>query len=484
MKWTLHIGTETFAGSDGTVNVGNPGWKWNGRPTWADGDTVTVKMTTTHPGAPTGFTAEENDANGTGVTLSWRAPTSAGTEPITKYQYRHGGLAYGSWQLWTDVSGGARVTSTTVTMPYAWPDATYPFQLRAVSDQGDGLWSEIARASVVDERGGLQVSDTSAYEGYEDTPGGRERNIGDTNMLRFDITIDPPAGAGNWIEVVLSTRDGTAVKGEDYGRGIYVPRDPPDENDYFGRWKGITNFRFEGNQTSESVYVQIYDDHVEDSGETMELEAQIHRVSGLDWHDRPPPTKTTGVGTILNDEEIGQNARASVADVEAREADGEMDFTITLSEPVSADVSVSYRTHDRLGGRGQRLHRDKGLGRLLRRKRQRKPSRCRSSTTTSTSSRENFEFQLRDFINLSGGSGASGTIIDEDVTTLTAEFRNMPSSHEGRRRGVLVPAEVQPEGHHQVPGDGRPRLRGHQRRRERRAPRRQPAGPLADHRRA
>ena len=38
---------------------------------------------------------------------------------------------------------------------------------------------------------------------------------------------------------------------------------------------------------------------------------------------------------------------------------------------------------------------------------------------------------IGDFINLSGGSGATGTIIDEDVTALTAEFRSMPSSHEG-----------------------------------------------------
>ena len=429
VKWTLHIGTETFTGTDAAVETTNPGWKWNGRPTWADGNTVRVKLTTTYPGPPDTFHATEIDPNGTGVRLRWTAPTSAGSEPISKYQYRHGGLAYGSWQEWQDIAG-ADNTETTVTMPYAWPDATYPFQMRAYSDEGDGLWSPVEQVAVVDERGGLQVSDTSAYEGYEDTPGGRERNIGDTNMLRFDVSIDPPAGAGNWIEVTLSTRDGTAVKGEDYGRGIYVPRDPPDANDYFGRWEGITQFRFEGSETSQSVYVQIYDDHVEDSGETMELKAHIHRVSGLDWQERPPPVKTTGVGTILNDEEIGQNSRASVTDVEAREADGEINFIITLSEPVSADVSVLYRTRDNSAVAGDDYTETRGWTDFL------------GGETTKTitvpllddnvdEEREDFDFQLRDFINLSGGSGGTGTIIDEDVTALTAELQNMPSSHEG-----------------------------------------------------
>ena len=249
-------------------------------------------------------------------------------------------------------------------------------------------------------------------------------------MLKFDITIDPPAGTGNWIEVTLSTRDGSAIEGQDYGGGIFIPRDPPDPNHYFGRWKGITHFRFEDNETKQSVYVPVYDDHIEDSGETMQLDAHIHRVQGLEWHDRPPPRKTTGIGTIYNDEEVGQSSRASVASVEAREADGEMDFTITLSEPVSADVSVLYRTSDNTAVAGKDYTETKGWAEFL------------SGDTTKTitvpiidddvdEEREKFDFELRDFINLSGGSGATGTIIDEDVTALTAEFLNMPSSHEG-----------------------------------------------------
>ena len=266
----------------------------------------------------------------------------------------------------------------------------------------------------------------------------QERNIGDANMLRFDITIDPAPGTGNWIEVTLSTRDGSAVKGEDYGRGIFVPRDPPDPNGYSGRWKGITHFRFEDNETTQSVYVRVIDDHVEDSGETMELDAHIHRVQGLEWHDRPPPRKTTGIGTIYNDEEVGQNSRASVADVEAREADGEMDFTITLSEPVSADVSVLYRMRDGSAVAGADYTETRGWAEFL--------AGDRAKTITVPiidddvdEQRENFDFQLRDFINLSGGSGATGTIIDEDVTApppATTWARRGGPGHRRRAHGA------------------------------------------------
>ena len=429
-NWTLHVGSSEFTEAAADPDTGLDEWRWTTYPALNDGQTVVVTLTTTEPGAPVRFVANDITPDGPVVRMLWTEPQSVGANAITAYQYRRGELKRGSYNEWTDIPGGGQANSFELHMPYAWPDATYPFQMRAVNGVGAGLWTPFSQAEVVDERDGLQVSDTSAYEGYEDTAGGRERNIGDANMLKFDITIDPPAGTGNWIEVTLSTRDGTAVKGQDYGRGIYVPRDPPDTNDYFGRWEGITHFRFEESQTTQSVYVRVIDDHVEDSGETMTLHAHIHRVQGLDWHERPPPKKTSGIGTIYNDEEVGQNSRASVADVEAREADGEMEFTITLSEPVSADVSMFYRTRDSSAVAGADYTETRGWAEFL------------SGDTTKTITvpiidddvderREKFDFKLRDFINLSGGSGATGTIIDEDVTALTAEFRNMPSSHEG-----------------------------------------------------
>ena len=50
---------------------------------------------------------------------------------------------------------------------------------------------------------GVEVSDASAYEGYRPTEGGRERAINDSNMLGFEITMDPPPGGNKWVEVTL-----------------------------------------------------------------------------------------------------------------------------------------------------------------------------------------------------------------------------------------------------------------------------------------
>ena len=196
-------------------------------------------------------------------------------------------------------------------------------------------------------------------------------------------------------------------------------------------WDGITAVRFTGNEASKDVFVRVIDDLVEDSGETMYLKVYVHNVGGgMDWDDRPWATKASGTGTILNDEEVGRNSTASVADVQAGEADGEMDFTITLSEPVSADVSVSYKTKNDSAVAGSDYTATNGWVDFL------------TGDTTKTITvpiindevderQERFNFELQDFVNLAGGSGATGTIVDDDVSALTGEFQNMPSSHEG-----------------------------------------------------
>ena len=447
-NWTLTVGSSNYTDTDADPDMDRNEYTWSTYPTWSDGDMVSVKLTTTEPGAPTGVTAVDIDPAGTTVTLSWTRPTSTGSSNIIYYQYRTwvwipiDGKRQYSAQKWTTISGGSQKRTTDVRMSFG--DDTYAFEMRAANAMGGGLWSERVEVAVTDERHGLQVSDTAAYEGYADTPGGRERNIGDANMLEFEITIDPPgpAGGSEWVEVTLATRDGSATgprtanyedrrQAADYDSRVLQKRVPPLENDYFGAWEHITHVQFTGEETLKKVYVRVLDDLVEDSGETMYLDGYVHRTGGgLAWADRPPPVKTEGVGTIYNDEEVGQNARASVANVEAREADGGMDFTITLNERVSADTSVYYTTRDDTAVAGEDYTETKGWADFL------------SGETTKTirvpildddvdEEEERFRFELTDFINLTGGSDGTGTIVDEDVTALTAEFLNMPSGHEG-----------------------------------------------------
>ena len=170
-NWTLTINGSDFTEATATVSTLLNLYKWSTYPTWSHGDMVTVRLTTTEPGAPRNVTATDNDTNGPTMTLAWAAPSSVGSTAITGYQYRRGQGIYGVLGECTTIPNSANATSTAVKMPYAWPDGTYLFEMRAVTTSTEGLWSTVSEGEMVDEREGLQVSDTSAYEGYEDTAG-------------------------------------------------------------------------------------------------------------------------------------------------------------------------------------------------------------------------------------------------------------------------------------------------------------------------
>ena len=159
-NWSLHVGDTAFADDAGNDNFDGELYGWTQLPsTWNDNDVITIRLVTTEPSAPTSLTAVDNDPNGTTVTLTWTAPTTGGSA-ITKYQYRHSGIEPDTHSEWTDIPGGGTITTAEVTFPVGWPDGPYQFNVRAFNDDGDGLWSEPAYATVFDERG-LTVSNTS-----------------------------------------------------------------------------------------------------------------------------------------------------------------------------------------------------------------------------------------------------------------------------------------------------------------------------------
>ncbi len=159
-NWSLHVGDTTFADDAGRDHADGELYRWTQLPsTWNDTNVITIRLLTTEPSAPTSLTAVDNDPNGTTVTLTWTAPTTGGSA-ITKYQYRHSGIEPDTHSEWTDIPGGGTITTADVTFPVGWPDGPYKFNVRAFNDDGDGLWSEPAYATVFDERG-LTVSNTS-----------------------------------------------------------------------------------------------------------------------------------------------------------------------------------------------------------------------------------------------------------------------------------------------------------------------------------
>ena len=88
------------------------------------------------PGAPTGLSGAGGN---TEVTLQWSAPGSAGTSAITGYEYRYKSGTNDYPATWTSAGGP---TATTIPVTGLTNDILHSFQLRAVSDAGDGEAAE------------------------------------------------------------------------------------------------------------------------------------------------------------------------------------------------------------------------------------------------------------------------------------------------------------------------------------------------------
>ena len=101
------------------------------------GNTYAVSITTTEPGAPQGLTV--TDASSSGVTLNWSAPSSIGGSAITGYKYRYKTRAAGGFGDWTAIPSSASLTSFAVGDLDEYTE--YTFQMLAVNDSGDGLYS-------------------------------------------------------------------------------------------------------------------------------------------------------------------------------------------------------------------------------------------------------------------------------------------------------------------------------------------------------
>ena len=104
----------------------------------ANPDPVTVTITDDDevPGAPTNLAATAGDAK---VTLSWGAPSDAGTSTVTGYEYRQSRDGGSTWGSWTDAGDVREKEVTGLTN-----GTEYTFEVRAVSAAGDGAAERIA----------------------------------------------------------------------------------------------------------------------------------------------------------------------------------------------------------------------------------------------------------------------------------------------------------------------------------------------------
>ncbi len=135
---TLHVGTNTYAISSGTISDSNKKQvRFINTPALVNQQQYTVKLTVTAtaPNKPTGLMATAGIGQ---VKLTWDDPSDSS---ITSWEYQQkAGSA--AWGAWTAISGsGATTTSYTVT---GLMGGTYQFRIRAVNAGGNSPQSNVA----------------------------------------------------------------------------------------------------------------------------------------------------------------------------------------------------------------------------------------------------------------------------------------------------------------------------------------------------
>ena len=143
--------------------------------------------------------------------------------------------------------------------------------------------------------------------------------------VTFSVTLDfPPVDT---ITVDYSTKNGTAVSGEDYRRA-----------------RGTLTFST--GETQKTVTVAVIDDQLEDSGEIFTL--NLRNPSDGTLKD------ASAIGTILDDDDLLRpKPLLTISDAEAYESDEEIVFTITLDNAPWEAASVAYATVDGTANAGE-----------------------------------------------------------------------------------------------------------------------------------
>ena len=178
---------------------------------------------------------------------------------------------------------------------------------------------------------GLYVHDAEVYEAHGAT-------------LDFKVTLDPaPKSNGQRVTVEYRTQDSSVghcsrefwVGDGDVGECRTTARAYRDYIPQEGEltfWKG---------ETLKTVSVPVIDDHVEDSGEGVELLLFAPEAKGE--ADVPPLARDAALGIIHNHEEASEPSEVRVSDARAAEG-GELPFVVSLSSPATATVTVDYAT--------------------------------------------------------------------------------------------------------------------------------------------
>ena len=227
---------------------------------------------------------------------------------------------------------------------------------------------------------------------------------GTDSSITFTVTLDE--AATDTVTVDYATSDGTADAGDDYT-------------------STSGTLTFDAGETSKTVSVSIADDTENESDETLTV--TLSNASGADLGTK------TATGTIRNRTVVVETTPSvSIAGGSGTEGDeGEIDFTVTLDEAASGNVSVDYATSDGSADAGDDYTAKSGTLSF---------SAGETSKTISVSIEDDIENESDETFTVTlsnpsgadlGTSSATGTIRNRYVAPLTARFENMPSEHDG-----------------------------------------------------
>jgi hypothetical protein len=172
-----------------------------------------------------------------------------------------------------------------------------------------------------DDHPQLSISDASVAEG---------NLTGDDKQLTFTIMLSQTIAED--VTVNVSTKDGSAVQGEDF--------------------LGLSNLlvTIPGNQASATIHVAVVEDFRIEPDEQFSINLSSPSANAL-----LDPAHSAAIGTILNDDNrmLSISSTANALEGDAAVGDSRLTFTVTLSQAIPEDVTVLVDTKDAIATANQ-----------------------------------------------------------------------------------------------------------------------------------
>ena len=237
------------------------------------------------------------------------------------------------------------------------------------------------------------------------TVGASDASASEGDAVEFTVSLS--AESSQAVTVQYATSDGTAESGTDYTAASGT-------------------LTFGANETSKTVSVATTSDSADEENETFTLTLSSPTNAALG------DATATATGTINDDDGA---PTVSVSDASATEGDA-VGFAVSLSAASGRHVQVSFLAHVGTGDTASSDDFDYLGGAAIIVAGQTSVTVDVPTTDDAVvEENETFTLTLSSPTNATlGDATATGTIIDDDATPLTASFEDMPASHDGENQ--------------------------------------------------